>query len=427
VQCIYLTATARLATRVHDATLVAALSAALACSASRAQDSPGCSTGATACAAGCAVRGGLGALLGQGKYAAECKARCEADLRACVQRSSSVPVKADAPAALGGLTEPQRANGDAAETSPASAGAVAPQRLGVGELSLVPLVPKTKHVREVLSPALDGIPAYLAAPASRTVSHFRRSYRESVLGLRRPDAGSGINNDGEGFALHHYFRVRQALGRGVVGLAPGAQPESFIVLALDPTFNRLYFACTDAVSGARTHLGACGGGGKTWKGETEFEAERTKNAFAAEAKTALFSAYGQTTFRFVLLEQRQLGNYESQAGGFAFNTSFNGSVLTVQPARSGDDGVAMTMMGIALKFPKAPPDILRMPPEKAESWTKTLLDQNRRDGIDKRTVFTLTRVTCRMGEPGSAPNTIPCSLDGFDVYNDADFTARAPL
>jgi hypothetical protein len=413
-----------LGTRTRDAILTVAVLAVLASSASRAQDSPGCSTAAATCAAGCAVRGGLGVLLGQGKGSAECKARCEADLKACAQRSA--PTAPDAPAAASGSIVPHSAVAGVG-AGPVGAGSVAPQRLGVGELSLAPLVPKTKHVREVLSPALDGTPAYLAAPASRSVSRFRRSYRESVLGLRHSDNGNGVNNNGEGYALNHYFRVRNALGRGVVGSGSGARPDSFIVLALESAFSQAHLACLDAGSGSQIQLGACAGGGKIWKGETEFEAERTKNSFAAEAKSALFAAYGQTTFKFVMLEQRQLGNYDSQAGGFGFNDTFNAPVLAPQPVRSGDEGVPVTMMGIALRFPKVPPNVLKMPPDRAESWTKALLEQNRRDGIEKRTVFTLTRVTCRVGEPGSAPNSIPCNLDAFDVYNDADFSAKAPL
>lgn len=404
-------------------------------STAHAEDVSTCSTTAALCVAGCAVKGGLGDMLGKGGKSKECKLLCESDSKACMQRvtaGSGVPTSTNNP------TPPSNPTGDRATENSTATASVIPQRLGVGELRLAPLTPKTKNIREVLYPTLDGIPVFLGATESNVVARFIRGYNDSFIKGYDTSLLSSANNrfpiaDG----VSQFFEVRRLLAwsENKTTKESNAYEVSLVMpKVLDSALIETYMICGNKFT---TMPLPCKGGKQLyWKGETEFEQERNKKAFGAEAKPALFSAFGQKRFTFVLLEQLDLAQYDAKNEEFPFNTILRNRNLYPAPSSldAGKPGVRMKFVVTPLRLNKAPPMAIKMPSAKAEEWVKSLMTQNRQDGVlgekqggTGRSVFTLTKVSCDVGEVGTFPNEIPCNLDAFEVYNDANYSVKAPL
>lgn len=403
--------------------VVSACAALLLARTTLALDAAQCGAAAKECATQC-----IGAIFSGGVGA--CKDRCLAESKVCTQSAAPGSNASGANAPADPAATAKGAQGQSRATKVPRADSVEPQRLGVGLLAVGPMVTKQSNVRELLTPMLDGVPAFLAARDSRLVHRFTVSFREQIVGLQNGEVPvTGLQNDSEGRALDHYFRVRTSLSRPIVGPEVHARPEANIVQALDAAFVEQHTSCVDPNTGSQGMTSNCfGGNARLWKGETEFDTARTKEAFIAGARKALFAAYGQRSVKFLLLEQRALRDYNASAGGFVFEQNMNASALqtTANPeAPEGPQNVSFISLG--MRFPKSIPTVLRMPIDKAEAWSRTLQEQNKAEGLKRRTVFTLTRVSCQLGEPGALPHPTPCNVDAFEVYSDGEFKKRAPL
>lgn len=364
-----------------------------------------CASTAAKCTAACAMRitGGLFAVR-------QCKAGCDAEQQACSQRGRPA---ATAPAATA-TPDPQEARAS-----------LVGLQIGTRSLSVGPLT-TVEGLRPYDVPLLDGIPlldlTHGQSDPSRieVLRSFAQAYARSrldwtnVLGANyTPDnGGSGVG------LMRQWLRTSQLVMEGKsleADIRSGLSGTAWS--SLEPETLRTYIPCAGLTfdNSSPCSRPEATRGMAQYRGDNEFERDRSRTAFVTEVSSRLQKAFATRTLRFYVLEQREVRDYDFQREVFAIRAVMtNGSPMSA-PVRA-EMPTTVGVFGTLVTLDRLLPDELRLPKAEAENWLRKVIE-HQVPGSRGRRVYALTRLDCNTGVVSSY-SAAKCTVVSATLFAD---------